>query len=93
MPWPWDMVRYCMDVKNGVFLHWPYPQKDWEFNQPFLDAMLMVWKALRHFQTDTTDWTPAHVDFEAWLMEDGGGATETRPLSSYERWLMENGNE
>lgn len=52
---------------------WPYPDRDWQFNRPYLDAMHITQKALTIFQVPESMWQAEHNEFFQWMWN------ETRP--------------
>lgn len=89
MPWPWEYCKFCMDLRHGTFLNWPFKSEDFEQNLFLLDGMYTTWNAMKFCQRTMTagyKWTVADINYDTWI-QDGREEPEP-PLSEYEHWLL-----
>ena len=42
LPWPHELGLHILDPMTKAPKFWPWPQKDWLFNKPALDAVTIV---------------------------------------------------
>ena len=90
MPWPWSLCRHCLDLQTGTVHQWPLPG-GWLRNEPLLEAMIHIWRIAQLYATPIDQWTSEDVALDEWV-QDGRPAL-AQPLTDYERWLANLGND
>ncbi len=66
------MIHTCFDaaassLSGRVVFKWPYPDKDWQYNGFYLEAMEITNKALNLFKTPESQWQAEHNEFFVWV--------------------------
>lgn len=77
MPWPTELLHTCFDaaasnLSGRIVFKWPYPDKDWQANRFYLQAMEITNKALNYFDVPLVEWNSANEDrdrFFQWIWD------------------------
>ena len=57
MPWPYELGLQILDPYTNMPKFWPWPNRDWLFNKPALDAVAIVHHMNRLMQKSGELWT------------------------------------
>jgi hypothetical protein len=92
-PWPWSLVRYCLDLATGDVRHFPagtyHAQTETAAGRLELEMMSLTHQAWLMFKGKKSlqDWSAEDLRFARWMSEDEQPEPPTLTIDGLLRWL------